>query len=310
MAMSESSNRSKTSEAAPSTTDLLARLQQSEAQLGELKLVNQQLQKEIRDLLVIGEVARSITSTLLIEEVLGEILRGIRETLALDRVVLGLVHYEGGYEEVKLGIGVSGAEVKKARWTMDDADPVWKRLKDERMPILVERSREAGLPEFIHNIFPDEFVKAPMVVKGEIIGTIMVSASSRDISTRDMRLLRILVEYAGIAVENGRLYYDVIRSEEELRKTQEQLLDAERLAAIGQLAVSINHEINNPLCTINMSSQLLRLDLEKSAPELIERLDGIENAVQRIMEVTQRVSKMNKLRSTEYLPNQMMIDLK
>ena len=43
---------------------------------------------------------------------------------------------------------------------------------------------------------------------------------------------------------------------------------------------------------------------------MVERLDGIEMAVRRIMEVTQRVSKMNKLRSTEYLPNQMMIDLK
>ncbi len=310
MAESESLAQNETSESGDATRDLAERLQGSEAKVRELIAVNEQLQKEIRDLLVIGEVARSITSTLLIEEVLGEILRGIRETLSLDRVVLGLVHYEGGYEEVKLAVGVSDADVRKARWKIADDDPVWLRLKDQQMPILVELEKEVDVPEFVKQVFADEFVKAPMVVKGEIIGTIMVSASGRDISPRDMRLLRILVEYAGIAVENGRLYYDVIRSEEELRKTQEQLLDAERLAAIGQLAVSINHEINNPLCTINMSSQLLRLELEQCAPDLIERLDGIETAVRRIMEVTQRVSKMNKLRSTEYLPNQMMIDLK
>ena len=310
MAQSESPTQNKTSDLSESTVDLAKRLQGSEAKIRELTTVNEQLQKEIRDLLVIGEVARSITSTLLIEEVLGEILRGIRETLSLDRVVLGLVHCEGGYEEVKLAIGVANADVKKARWAIEDSDPIWTRLKDQQMPILVDLTSESRLPDFIGTVFSGEFVKAPMIVKGEIIGTIMVSASSRGISPRDMRLLRILVEYAGIAVENGRLYYDVIRSEEELRKTQEQLLEAERLAAIGQLAVSINHEINNPLCTINMSSQLLRLELEQRAPDLIERLDGIEMAVRRIMEVTQRVSKMNKLRSTEYLPNQMMIDLK
>lgn len=310
MSQAEPACLGKSSEPAASAQGPVSDGQNNEAKIRELIAVNEQLQKEIRDLLVIGEVARSITSTLLIEEVLGEILRGIRETLSLDRVVLGLVHYEGGYEEVKLAIGVSGEAMKKARWMIEETDPVWKRLKDQRMPILVDLHREKGLPEFIQRVFGDEFVKAPMVVKNEIIGTIMVSASSRSISPRDLRLLRILVEYAGIAVENGRLYYDVIRSEEELRKTQEQLLGAERLAAIGQLAVSINHEINNPLCTINMSSQLLRLELEKRAPDLVERLDGIETAVRRIMEVTQRVSKMNKLRSTEYLPNQMMIDLK
>lgn len=306
----ESADLSGDSNPAQATPDLATRLEKSEKRVGELATINEQLRKEIRDLLVIGEVARSITSTLLIEEVLGEILRGIQETLALDQVVLGLVHYEGGYEEIKLGVGVSGEDLKKARWPIGDNDPVWQRLENQRMPILVEVGKERTLPGFIRAVFRDEFVKAPMVVKGEIIGTIMVSASSRSVSPRDMRLLRILVEYAGIAVENGRLYYDVIRSEEELRRTQEQLLDAERMAAIGQLAVSINHEINNPLCTINMSSQLLRAELEKRAPDLIERLDGIETAVRRIMEVTQRVSKMNKLSSTEYLPNQMMIDLK
>ena len=306
----DSASLSRESEREGERPDLVTRLQGSEDRVRELTAVNKQLQKEIRDLLVVGEVVRSITSTLLIEEVLGEILRGIQETLSLDRVVLGLVHYEGGYEEVKLAVGVAGADVKKVRWAIRDDDPVWARLKDQRMPILVDPENESELPGFVRAVFDREFVKAPMVVKGEIIGTIMVSAAGRDISPRDMRLLRILVEYAGIAVENGRLYYDVIRSEEELRKTQEQLLDAERLAAIGQLAVSINHEINNPLCTINMSSQLLRLELEQRAPDLVERLDGIEGAVRRIMEVTQRVSKMHKLRSTEYLPNQMMIDLK
>jgi GAF domain-containing protein len=289
---------------------LQAQLRLTEAKNRELVAAKEDLQKEIRDLLAIGEVARSITSTLLIEEVLGAILRGIRQTLSLDRVILSLVHCEAQHEEVKLAVGVPIDAIRKARWPISAESNVWQELQSEMAPIIIDPGRKTELPSFIREVFESEFVKAPMIAKGEIIGTIMVSRIGRPISERDLNLLRILVEYAAIAVENGRLYYDVIRSQDELEKTQEQLVDAERLAAIGQLAVSINHEINNPLCTINMSAQLLRIELAQRSPESLSRLDGIEQAVQRIMNVTQKVSKMSKLRSTEYLPNQMMIDLK
>jgi len=289
---------------------LQAQLRLTEAKNRELVAAKEDLQKEIRDLLAIGEVARSITSTLLIEEVLGEILRGIRQTLSLDRVILSLVHCEAQHEEVKLAVGVPIDAIRKARWAISGESNVWKELQRDKVPLVIDPGEETDLPPFIREVFESEFVKAPMIAKGEIIGTIMVSRIGRPISERDLNLLQILVEYAAIAVENGRLYYDVIRSQDELEKTQEQLVDAERLAAIGQLAVSINHEINNPLCTINMSAQLLRIELAQRSPESLSRLDGIEQAVQRIMNVTQKVSKMSKLRSTEYLPNQMMIDLK
>ena len=153
MSQAEPASLGKSSERVASAQEHVADGQNNEAKIRELITVNEQLQKEIRDLLVIGEVARSITSTLLIEEILGEILCGIRETLCLDRVVLGLVHYEGGYEEVKLAIGVSGEAMKKARWMIEEADPVWKRLKDQRMPILVDLHKEKGLPEFIQRGF-------------------------------------------------------------------------------------------------------------------------------------------------------------
>jgi len=281
-----------------------------EERVDSLLRENEQLRKEIQDLLIIGEVARSITGSLLIEDVLGAILRGIKDTLGFECVVLGLVNSESRFEEVKLVVGSDAPELRKARWAISEEDRVWRQLLTDPAPIVVSSYESHDLPGFVTSVFPTEFVKAPMIVKGEIIGSIMTSTSARPISTRDIRLLAILVEFAGIAIENGRLYYDVIRADNELKKTQDQLVEAERLAAIGQLAVSINHEINNPLCTINMSSQLLRLELESRAPDLIARLDGIEQAVQRIVEVTQKVSRMKQLRSTEYLANQMMIDLK
>jgi two-component system, NtrC family, sensor kinase len=62
------------------------------------------------------------------------------------------------------------------------------------------------------------------------------------------------------------------RSEEELRKVNQQLLHAEKLSALGQLAASIAHEFNNPLMGIrNTLEQVKRgTKLEDSLAELVE----------------------------------------
>lgn len=272
----------------------------------QLELRNQELAKEIQDLKEVGAVVRTITGTLLIEEVLTGILQGIRSSLAYERVVLGLIHTGMEFEELKMGVGPGVEELLEQRWPIAGDDPAWRILLCETTPQLFPDREE--WPPVIRKVFPDGFIKAPIRVKGDLIGTVMCSAADR-FSDREVHLLQILVEYAGIALENGRLYYNIIRSQEELQRTQKQLVEVEKLAAIGQLAVSINHEINNPLCTIKMGAQMLKFDLERSAPDLAGRLDAILESVDRITQVTRKVSNLKRLECKEYLPNQLMVEL-
>lgn len=282
-----------------------------QCQKGErLRRNNRRLQKEIDDLLAIGEITRSITSTLLIEEILKGILEGIRRVLSLDRVLLGLVNSDTGEEEVKVAIGITDVNPQDHKWKITRDDPVWEQLKQLRKPLALDLGSCQGLPTFLSTTFGKKFVKAPMIVKGQIIGSIMGGRTSGNFTKRELRLLQILVEYAGIAIENGRLYYEVITSEEELRRTQRQLVGAERLAVIGQLAVSINHEINNPLCNISLITQTIKAKLADRVPDVVPRLEAIEHNTERIRAVTQRVSQIKDAQCTEYLPDQLMINLK
>ena len=58
------------------------------------------------------------------------------------------------------------------------------------------------------------------------------------------------------------LFQETRRAYDELKSTQEKLIRTERLAAVGELAAQIAHEIRNPLGAISNSVGVLRRDLD------------------------------------------------
>ena len=67
---------------------------------------------------------------------------------------------------------------------------------------------------------------------------------------------------------------DLNEALEDLKKTQAQLIDSEKMASLGQLTAGVAHEINNPLTTILTTAMLLQEDLEPADPQY-EELDTI-----------------------------------
>lgn len=259
--------------------------------------------------LAVWEVIRSVTSSLQIEEILREILEGMRRILGLEKVALGLVNAERGREEIKLGIGWRPQDVAGVVWPVSESESIWRNFVERPEPLLIDPGRYQNLPAGILELFDGPFWKVPLTNKGEVVGSIMGSSGSRPLQRSQVPFLQVLAEAAAIAIENARLYYDVLRSKEALQQAQARLIETERLAAIGQLAISINHEINNPLCTINMSTQLLRGELARRAPDLLERVEVIEKAAERIADVTRRVAEIKRAKTKEYLNNKEMLDL-
>jgi PAS domain S-box-containing protein len=76
-------------------------------------------------------------------------------------------------------------------------------------------------------------------------------------SSAEENLLVAISRQLATTIEKVRLYEETCKAYEDLRRTQEQLLQSEKMSAVGQLIAGVAHELNNPLTAILGYAQLL-----------------------------------------------------
>ncbi len=103
--------------------------------------------------------------------------------------------------------------------------------------------------------------------------------------------------------DQGELAGVIVVSDDMTRQTQleNELVRVEKLATVGQMVITINHEINNPLNIISNNAQMLRLLNPNLEEEIVSKLHTIEDQVKRIAEVTERLRALDQVETDEYI---------
>src|SRR5712692_6746342 len=166
---------------------------------------------------------------------------------------------------------------------------------------LVTRSRtEVITPEYLPHLPPlvAEFIRADGLSswiwvllwgKDKPMGVMGISSrEAREYTSNDENLLVAIGRQLSTTIEKVRLYEETCRAYEDLRHTQEQLLQSEKMSAIGQLIAGVAHELNNPLTAIRGHAQRLESEgLGERAAEAFafEQLGVAENRGQRVIQL-------------------------
>ncbi len=102
---------------------------------------------------------------------------------------------------------------------------------------------------------------------------------SRKKAENDLKNLNQDLQINEAALKN--MLYDLNRAHNELKEVQNQLLQSEKMAAVGHLSAGVAHEIKNPLSVILLSAESLEAKTRKMDPSLVKRVSMIKESAQR-----------------------------
>jgi len=117
----------------------------------------------------------------------------------------------------------------------------------------------------------------PLRYRDRILGAVLVDRRDAVFTPQDRDLLRLFVDQAAIAIENARLYTAAQQALTDLQQAQDELVRAEKLRGLGQMAAGIAHDLNNTLATVLGQAELLRLQHALS-PAVQEGLELLQTA--------------------------------
>ena len=223
--------------------------QKVEERTTELKAKNLELDLAFENVKTLNHIGKKITSTLDIEQIQDIVYENAN--FLLDATSFLIMFYNEKEQKLECKLSIEkGVKLPPFEISMDDKNrfAVW----------CVEHATTV----FINDV-EKEYTK--------YISERSLPKAGESVSQYQLDMLNNLANFVAIALENAFSYEKINKANNDLKEAQAQLVQAEKMASLGQLTAGIAHEIKNPLNFVNNFAELT-VDLAKELTEEVENL--------------------------------------
>ncbi len=234
----------------------------------------------------LSEIGKEITSSLDFETIFGRLYMHVNELTNAPIFGVGIYNEKEALLDYRMAIEDGK---RYAPYTRDMRDvnqfPVW--CISHREPVFIndiesEYSKYLDSLETTSGTLEDgsvsrqplSLIYLPLTTQDRVLGVITVQSFKRNAYTEDdLNLLKTMAAYASVALDNANAYRQLNTTVEELKQTQQQLVQQEKMASLGQLTAGIAHEIKNPLNFVTNFADV-NAELASELRELFDANDG------------------------------------
>ncbi len=254
----------------------------------EKKRAEEQIRRRNRELHVLNSLAVIATQSFDLDEILNLTLRLVIDLFGADTGSVHLFDEKGATLSRRAAWGhrsetaVSSSELKITPEFVE-------QVRRSHIEVLTQQHMKR-LPEAVVEVVRAEGLRSWIWVvmwnKEKIVGMFGVACRTlREFTSMDENLMVAIGRQLATTIERIRLYEETCRAYEDLRKTQEQLLQSEKMSAIGQLIAGVAHELNNPLTAILGYAQLLESEgLPERSQDFVQKLHRQAQRTQRVVQ--------------------------
>ncbi len=232
----------------------------------EMRERAQKLQDSVRQLQAVRETALDIAADLELEALLKRVVHRARELVGAKGAELGMLDETEEYVHI---------------WV---SDTPWNFAQGEKMPLMAGvagRVVAFGEPLVITDynnwngrLHPEKeapfrtVAGVPLKYQGKVIGALTIIDDRPDWTFRaeDLQMLELLAPQVTVWIRNARLYQELQERIKAQRLAENRLIRSARLAAVGEMAAGVAHELNNPLTTVTGFVELVLDELPADSP--------------------------------------------
>jgi signal transduction histidine kinase/ligand-binding sensor domain-containing protein len=273
----------------------------------EIERQRRRVERSYENTKILSDMGQNITSSLSVERIVQEVYQNVNGLMAAECFGIGI--YNAALQRIEFRGVIERGEVLPFHYEYlsgEEKLSTWcfSQQKEIMINQFAEEYRQYVPKEYAPTSGQGavSIIYLPLQAKGKSIGVVTVQSFRANAYTDyHLDMLRTLAVYIAIALDNAEAYQNQLKAVDDLKAAQSQLVQAEKMASLGQLTAGIAHEINNPINFIASNVDPLKLDLQ----DIRELMETLKNPSLHTSPEERLSQFMQRYKEIDYLFNEM-----